>query len=328
MGILELPSEIRQCILLWTICSPVTPPACPSVSQRGRFRQASGNWALPPQNPALPLLLVSKRFNEDVNAILPQVPTNYHVDIMYVKNCGFWTTWTIPVLPPTRYIESVDATFRIFEPTDDLEKRFRDSLSFRFGDGGPAGVVWSLFYLLVGVLHDGPGFLSKKTLQRTNVKLPYVVKRFVINTLPPSDASSHKSIVFTDKECEGKLPRIQSAHLLNNASMAPEERLAEYMTGHLGYGLNLDYHTMSYCQIFYENVAEEIVFLVDGAPYRRWDMEKMAEEHSIEYWGETPELIGKRKDRYQKWRAWLKERRQRMKENLDIDDNCPVEYVM
>lgn len=169
MAFLQIPLEIRLSVFREAICSLADPPSCPAVSQEGRKRlsrdafDGAGIWQLPLRNPALPLLLVNKQIHAEVKDVLERATTSsYHVDVMYLKSYGLWTTWTIPALPRTQYIDSVHASFRVFEPTKDLDKRFRGSLSFNPGDGGPPLAVWSFHKLLTGVLTDGPGYLGGK----------------------------------------------------------------------------------------------------------------------------------------------------------------------
>lgn len=334
MALNQIPREIRQSIFEWVICSPIDPPASPSVSQEGRRKlskdlfSGSGIWQLPPQNPALPLLLVNKQFHTEVNYVLRHASTNYHVDIMFVKGCGLWTTWSIPVLPRTQYIDSVHARFRLFEPTDDLDPCFLKSLSFRGGDGGPPLAVWSFYRLLTALLTNGPGYLGPEQTERLqNLSPRYVVKKVVVDVFAPTDGAAHTSIVLKDQEDEENTRR-WSDGFLHDASIAPEERLAWYMTSELDRALDLNYYTMNYGIILYESVAESIVFLVNGEEYKRISMEKLMREHEVTYWGQTPRDKLRRKQKYRKWRRWLDERRRRMKEGLELDDNRPVAYIM
>lgn len=334
MALNQIPLEIRQRIIEWVICSPINPPASPSVSQKGRRKLSQdtfsgrGVWQLPPQNPALPLLLVNKQFRTEVNYVLQHASTDYHVDIMFVKGYGLWTTWSIPVLPRTQYIDSVHARLRLFEPTDDLDPRFRESLSFRGGDGGPPLAVWSFYRLLTALLTNGPGYLGPEPIGiPRNLRPRYVVKKVVVDVLAPTDGAAHRSIVLKEGEDEGETHRFIDRYL-HDASIAPEERLALYMTRELDHLLALSYHTINYGMVLYESVVETIDFLVNGEEYKAFSMQKLLREHEGTHWGRRPLDVLQRKQRYRTWRRWLDERRRRMKEGLELDDDPPVMSII
>lgn len=169
MAFLKIPLEIRLTILTFVICSPVDPPKAPSEAQCGRkeLRQkawlgyawvASAIWQLPQSSSALSILLVSKQVNIETKYVIEHAPTNYHVDVMFLKDYGLWTAWSIPALPRTQYIESVYATFRIFEP-EGLKKRSRRSMDFGHTSIGPPGSAWSLYQMLMSLLRAGPGYI-------------------------------------------------------------------------------------------------------------------------------------------------------------------------
>lgn len=334
MALNQIPREIRLSILDWAICSPIDPPASPSVSQKGRRELSKdsfsgrGIWQLPPQNPALPLLLVNKQFHAEVNHVLQYASTDYHVDIMFVKGYGLWTTWTIPVLPRTQYIDSVHARFRIFEPTDDLDPRFRDSLSFLGTDGGPDRAVWPFYRLLTGLLTNGPGYLGPEPIgSPSNLRPRYVVKKVVVNILAPTDGAAHRSIALREEEDEAKTRR-GMCWSLHDTSIAPEERLALYMTRELDRLLALSYHSINYGMVLYESIGETIDFLVNGEEYKEFNMEKLVREHEVNHWGGIRSVSLARKWSYRSWRRWLDERRRRMKEGLKLDDDPPVMSIM
>ncbi|KAM5355117.1 hypothetical protein ACJ41O_001763 [Fusarium nematophilum] len=331
MSLSQIPREVRQKIFDLAIRSPPAPLASPSVSQQGRHKQAGarfrgrGVWHLKPQNPALGLLLVNKQFNAEVQHVLDHIPTIYHLDVMFVKEYGLWPTWHIPVLPRTQYVDSINATFRIFDPTDDLDPRFQRSLSFTRGDGAPEPAVWAFYRLLTAVLASGPGYL------RDNED-GYIVKEINVNVLAPTDGASHESIVLSDQQLPAgekeRRRRYTAMALFDNDSFTPEERLAKYMTEKLSSILRLSYHTMSYGMTLWENLAERVVFTVNGTEYRRFELEEFIDKYKVDYWGETPEYIVERKAEYQVWRQWVDERRQRIKQGLEIAGERPVDHIM
>ncbi|KAJ3535289.1 hypothetical protein NM208_g7200 [Fusarium decemcellulare] len=332
MSLSQIPREVRQKIFDLAICSPVAPPACPSVSQEGRERMSrnsydgGGIWNLKPQNPALSLLLVNKQFHDEVQHVLKHVASDYHVDIMFVKEYGLWLTWTVPVLPQTQYINSIEATFRIFDPADDLDSRFQHTLDFRGGDGGPESAIWSFYGLLTNVMERGPGFLGHEG--------DYVVKNISINVLSPSDGAAHYNLAFKDVHPsemtreEKRRRRYPIKGVFRDESTPPEDRLTEYITKSLSMVLHIGYHTMKYGMALWESIQESIVISTNGKEHRRFDVEKLVQDYDPRYWGETPEFIVDRRDKYRQWREWLDERRQAMKEGKELDGNPPVTYIM
>lgn len=203
MASLKIPREIRLTILTFVISSPVDPPKAPSEAQRGRKElrekawlgcawMASAIWQLPQSSSALSLLLVNKQVNIETKYVIEHAPTNYHVDVMLLKDYGLWTTWSIPVLPQTQYIESLYATFQIFEP-EGLKKRSRRSMDFGHTSIGPPGSSWSLYQMLMSLWRAGLGYIY--SLRRWDYKR----RNIIIDKLAPSDGAEHKSIWSTTK---------------------------------------------------------------------------------------------------------------------------------
>ncbi|KAI8711240.1 hypothetical protein NCS52_01499900 [Fusarium sp. LHS14.1] len=324
MSLSQLPRETRQKIFDLAIGSPARPPASPSVTQHARSRgiRDRGTWCIPPENPALSLLLVNRQTNDEVRKVLDFMTADYYVDIMYVKNYGLWPTWHIPILPQTKHIKSINATFRLFDPTDDLDPRFRDSIDFCGGDGGPEGAAWTFYYLLIDVLQKGPGDLGNFD--------EYFIEEITINVLEPTDGAAHKSIACGDRELElgNKRRRRFSRNLFSDETINPEERLAMYIANNLGTILNLDYHTTNYGMTVWEHVMGGIVLNLSGSKYRQFEMEVLIESHRIRDWGMTPEYIAERKEKYERWRYWLDERRRRVKGGLELNGKRPVSYIM
>ncbi|VUC24562.1 unnamed protein product [Clonostachys rosea] len=340
MALLEIPREIRLSILNFVISSPVNPPASPSKTQRGRkqLRQkawlgyawiASAIWQLPPQSSsALSLLLVNKQINIETRHVIEHAPDKYHVDVMFLKDYGLWTTWSIPALPRTRYIESVHATFRIFEPQG-LKTRFRDSMKFDYTSIGPPWSSWSLYQMLMSLLRAGPGYVYslRRWDYEKSATSQYVVKNIIIDVLAPSDGVEHKSMMVNNKDYEERLEWL-SDDIDDNNSIPMENRLATYMCNSLNTLLTLDYDSLNYGALVYEGVQEKIQILVNGRLFREFNIEEMEASISVQYFGELPDRTEDRKEKYQKWKAWLAERRQRMKEGLELDNNRPVEKII
>ncbi|KAM7220582.1 hypothetical protein V8F06_003986 [Rhypophila decipiens] len=146
-GLMSVPVKVRQIIINILAHTPSDPPASPSVSQQdyrllkpdNQSFGMKGVWQRPPINPVLNMMLVNHQLHEEVNFCLEAVPQRYHLDVMNIKTYGLWTTWSISKMPKQQYIETVSCTFRLFEPTPDLDDRFTDSVSFKAVVAGRQG---------------------------------------------------------------------------------------------------------------------------------------------------------------------------------------------
>lgn len=337
MAFLELPTELRQRILDLTICSRVAPPESPSASQRDRRNPRYGFWynyciwQLPPKNLALPLMLVSRQFYADVQKVLQLFGTNYHVDIMFVKDHGFWTAWSIPALPRTQYIDSVHATFRIFEPTQDLDEKFKNSLFLSVFDEGLSGGILSFHLLLSALLQSGPGFLGPSP-HPYNPCSPYAIKRIVIDIESSMDDFEHSSLSASNEEFETN-PLWHRARVLNgllyDVKIAPETRLVEHMLWGFKMLWDLNSESLEYGAIVLEGVHETIDFMVDGELHTRFDVAERVKTMQMPVTVETghPASTLRREEVYRKWRKWLDERRKLMDQGLEFDPKRPVQII-
>lgn len=326
MNFLDFPHELRQEILALAVLSPVTPPANASEGQRERVHSYRGIWQLPKQtSTALPLLLVNKQINLEVKRILKHAPAIYHVDIMYFKDRGLWTTWSIPQLPHTQYIDCVYATFRPFEPEGEFEPRYKNSLDFSAGDGGPPIGVWSFYHLLVELFSAGPGYVGSS---REELVGHYVYKKIVVDVQAPTDGVEHKSLIINNRDYQKVHSRLGYFANHDNSAFALEERLVKFMCNFLSILLGLNYHTMNHGAQLLENIQESIEFLVNGKPFRVFDIDARATHLDVGYFGVTPELITEREQKYKQWKAWLDDRRKQMKDGLELEDNRPVSDIM
>lgn len=341
MTFLQIPLETRLSVLKLAICSLADPPACPSVSQERRTRltrnplAGGGIWQLPLRNPALPLLLVNKQINTEVKDVLEHTTANYHVDIMFIKSYGLWPTWTVPAFPRTQYIDSIYASFRIFEPTKDLDTRFRRSLDFYSGDGPPVVVcppfaAWSFYKLLTGVLTDGLVFEEREPFfEGVGCTPRYAVKRIIVDVIAPIDDVIHQS-VFWENESKYRDKKVSplTSDRPNDASIPVEQRLAEYLISNLDNLVSFNHDTLDYGIIVYEGVVEDITLLVNGKECRRYDLNELFRERKINSWGSNPEFWEERQKAYAQWTSWVCERRKRMKEGLDLGSDRPVTSIM
>ncbi|KAF5559408.1 hypothetical protein FPHYL_7096 [Fusarium phyllophilum] len=286
MKLQDIPLELRQAIFELVLKAPVA-PSSPSESQNGRDQLLyclrdmrygwcpRGVWQQQPRNKSLSLLLVSKQFCAEVQDIFRRLPNNYHVDIMFVKNYGFWPTWDIAKRPTSRYIDKITSTIRIFEPTDDLDDRFKDSLRFAGGDGGPESAAWALYELLVSLIQHGPGYLGLKDNQR------FIVNEIEVNVVSPTDGAAHTRLACRDNENPWWL-RWSGIEYGNEP--VPEKRLANYMTSFLDIVFNVESDTMPYCQELYDHITESITFQLNGQEWEKRRIDEYLEKCHPSTW--------------------------------------------
>lgn len=225
-SLLQLPCETRLTIFGFAVRMPSSPPKCPTVSQKGRQRVSTAGsksiWNLSPANPALSLLLVNRQIHGEVQDVLRRSPTDYAVDIMYVKNYGLWATWlSFPRLPPTQYIDSIRATMRIFEPTQDIDPLYQRSLCFEGYQG-----AWAMYGLLDALFTRGPGFNMP---YGNGTRKAYIVKNIVVDVLAPTDGAAHTSTMLQDSEARQVHQWWWHFGPHDSSIIAPEERLARYV---------------------------------------------------------------------------------------------------
>ncbi|CAH0050352.1 unnamed protein product [Clonostachys solani] len=345
MLFLNLPLEIRHGIYRWVICSATKP--APSVAwDRNRRTLPDGNrmtrgiFHRTPDNPALSLLRVNKQVNEEVRNFLLYIPSNYHVDIMCVKESGLWPTWSFPPpLPgkgslsaPTQYIDSVYATFRIFNPPKSVRSYFRNRLAFSFSFGLVDAVLDGFYGLLEAFFHRGPGFMDGSLPENDMGVTPrYVVKDIIIDIMAPLDASKHRSIIIDDlhyapdRHTHGRYASRYAGH--DDVSVAPEERLAAHMTSHLDMLLSFTPKLLNRSMLVYEQMSGSFVFMICGKEYKRVEIEACLQRLEEVYLGPDGEPDLDHRERFKRWKRWVDERRGRMKEGLDLSTHRPVQEL-
>jgi hypothetical protein len=317
MGLQIIPVEIRQTIFAHVITAPVV-PINPSESQDGRTESRRGVWKLPPKNKALGLLLVCKQFHAEVQDVLSRLPNSYHVDIMFVKNYGLWTTWDIPKLPASRYIDKVTATMRIFEPTDHLDDRFKRSLSFRRGDGGPEGAVWGFYQLLTDLISEGPGCIGSQHIGNRC----YIINKIDVNVVAPTDGADHTRLDGLDRDRRGRL-RLSAFSSGLDDDEPPEGKLAHYMTRNLRWVLGASRYTIEHCLVLHEHITESINFRVNGEELETFVMDERLKACDVAKWTYDDSFRDRNATKATRWIEWVVQRRERMKKGLELNDNGP-----
>ncbi|EXM16942.1 hypothetical protein FOTG_14832 [Fusarium oxysporum f. sp. vasinfectum 25433] len=328
MKLQDIPVELRQNIFELALTVPVA-PSSPSESQHGRYRRAhhpqdrywrpTGVWEQAPKNKALSLLLVSKQFHAEVQDVATRLPNNYHVDIMFVKNYGLWTTWDFTKRPTSRYIDKVTSTIRIFDPTDDLDDRFKDSLIFLGGCGGPEPAVWAFYDLLIGLIEYGPGYLGRLD------NCCFIINEIEVDVVAPTDGAAHTKLECRDNENPVWLYR---SRIRSRDERVPEKRLISYMTNELDYVFSATRYTIEYCLELHEHIIESIIFKVNRQEWKKIQMDEVLQNCDISRWQYDVGFRDRNAMKMTRWLNWVLDRRERMKKGLDLDENRPDTYLL
>ncbi|RBR26568.1 uncharacterized protein FIESC28_00644 [Fusarium coffeatum] len=276
----KLPFELRLEIIEFAIAAPELP--IPSTAQEGRTERynhrdwvtsetwgSSGLWEEPAKTPTANLLLVNKQFHNDVKYILDLLPNAYHVDVMVVKDYGLWPTWYCLKPPSSDVIEEVTVTFRIFEPTNDLDDRFKESLTFWAGDGGPEAAVWPFHQLFLTLTSDGLGLFSKNCRDSRSSPPKYIVKRIKMNILSPTDGVAHTRLWCREGENPWWL-RILYLHR-NPTPAKPGDQLADFIARWMFTISRPSTYTYPFVGRYYQNLVEDISLQINGAEHARLD---------------------------------------------------------
>lgn len=329
----DLPAEILLQILAEALRTERDAPACPSESQdRTRLKLSRGVWI---QNeglgaPPLPLLLVNRLINRHVQAIAAK-EKNYALDVMFVKMAGIWPTWTrIPVL--TRHVDTVHATFRIFNPAPDLDSRFDKSGSLGYGCGGREHGVWNFYYLLTSFLEGGPR--ARSASQRGMASCQYTVKNLIIDVLAPPEDEDHAITGPGPRSTWQGRQTIETFSLRTpkgwrgppslEPRVEPAEKLAlfirEWISAYLCMSLETDYS-----MILYEGLLDSVEIRVDGGTRWRIDVDDALRAADPRNWS-TSEGAAQR-ERWRAWKEWVTEKRRLLKLGREMPRERPHNYI-
>lgn len=164
--LLKLPRELREQILREIIFIQSPLPASPSVSSdRTCLRNTvDPYWAVETNiyverrltdNTQMALLQTNRQIRTETQELLRRLEeTPYHLDVMFVKECGMLPTWcSFP--GRRRRIDTVHVQFRIFEPPKDINLEWLESAYFQGDDGGSTRTSWNIIFLLTVFLLNG-----------------------------------------------------------------------------------------------------------------------------------------------------------------------------
>lgn len=322
-SLLQLPREVRQAIFTLVIRSPAQPPTCPSNSPQHRLYKWRNNglWNFLPVNPALALLQVCKLVKKEVDYVVRRRPHSYHVDIMYVKDCGLWTTWldAVPLPYRSRYVDKVHITLRIFEPTPDLDDRFRMSMPpYRPSPYAPPSPVQAAMDVLDALFRCGPGFATSSPgeargrKQKCGINEPpydYIVKDLVVDVVAPTDGAPHTSVLYQEDEWRSLSDYARYEDWLDfmfhdNPNLVPEQRIANFFKELLDRFARPSRNTLASCASIYEHVLDRISLQVNGVNLRVYDVGHLLKEMNLGTWHSTGGKL-----EFEEWKRWLRRRR-------------------
>ncbi|KAH8896120.1 hypothetical protein GQ53DRAFT_761084 [Thozetella sp. PMI_491] len=274
-------------------------------------------------NPALSLLLVNRQCHVEVKAAVMRQAADYTLDVIIAKDRTLWPTWTsVPVL--TRNVDTVYTKFRIIDLDDKQSpKRFH----YPPGNGGPCPAVWFFYGLLTSFAKYGP----LNTVRREKgVVGRFTMKRLIIDVCISPEGKDHS---FTFEPGHPFAPGNWPDSWLRPANLhvrdMPSHCMARYLAGEIAALLLLDYYTMNYGMILYETILEVIDIRVNGELQMAFNMvELLAAQPGQKYWGETPQYIRMRKEKFPVWLDWLTERRRRALEGLPLNGDSPHTSIM
>ncbi|CAG9940350.1 unnamed protein product [Clonostachys rosea f. rosea IK726] len=317
--LLMIPAEIRLAILGWTICSLGTPPSHPAEEQsiRQNLRHTVGFTYpkikhLRPPNHTLPLLLVNRQIYGEVKSLLCRLSADYYVDIMVVdimavKESGLWPTWSIPALPQTQYIDSINATLRIFDlvPPKPLD-----------------GALRSQSLSEIQFSHEETSKERCSRHESTHADIDWL-KKLVIDIPAPVETPTSESMVVDDGHYKAARNLLENDSGHDDAPITPEESLARFLCEFFDRLLAFGPNSNKMGQFIYEQVVDSIVLTLNGKDFKAFELESRLREEETKWRAEPPNLnynaSGKRLS--EKWILWAYKRRQRMREGLKIDFN-------
>lgn len=78
----------------------------------------------------------------------------------------------------------------------------------------------------------------------------------------------------------------------------------------------------------HESVLGDITFLANGQVYKRYQMDDLPAQHQISWFGRRVRLRELRKQLYERWLAWIFDRRQRMRQGFELGGPRPYAIIM
>ncbi|KAE8407358.1 hypothetical protein BDV37DRAFT_240882 [Aspergillus pseudonomiae] len=290
LSLLDLPLELRELIIELVLNSQRMPPAAPSQSNRGDFRDIKYRaWRHDiyyerrqshcPNN-ASGLILTNHQLSEETLAALDRISsTPYILDLSVLHEVELYPTWlSVPRL--THRVSTLLVNVRLFGHI-----LSRAAARSQVGAGGHLGFQWSFYALLERFLRYGP--VDEKTSRRevgpSSASPMYADRDVTVKTLVLDFQSAESELSFPPDEVDypwwrdrhhlrDPLPGTQTgvAFELSNHKARPEW-FAKYLLGYIYGLLGMGYHTAEYGKILYERIGT-IKVLVNGEPNAEIDL--------------------------------------------------------
>lgn len=209
--LLKLPREIRDEILGYALQADIPAPETPAASldrtpveyvmHLGEEAQYCISNRIPvfierrqpaaPRPSGLGLLRASRQLRAEALPLLARHDANPELDVMFVKECGFWPTWTrAPLRPGRTRFDTVRVRFRVFDPPPGAPPDWRDDSTFFSPwafDESPASSAFLL--MLLGFAQQGPAFSGPVGTSNGG---PFAAETLVLDVLPAGDPGAHR----------------------------------------------------------------------------------------------------------------------------------------
>ncbi|KAF9873302.1 hypothetical protein CkaCkLH20_09115 [Colletotrichum karsti] len=239
--LLSLPREIRDDILRFALPDDRPAPESPAASlDRVELSHADvGGMELYEDQTSVfvererptgfpSLLLVNKQIHAEVLPLLQQHDANLVLDIMYVKECGWWPTWLSSTCLRRARFSTLYVQIRIFDPPEDVPFSWsRDNIFYR-GDIyqstrniSPACVTTAFHQIILAFLRHGPRYGPKvvEDVEGWPPASPCSAQNLVIDVLLPENAEDHLVLgsmhgVINDRTPSAPSPRQLLSHLI------------------------------------------------------------------------------------------------------------------
>ncbi|KAE8337286.1 hypothetical protein BDV24DRAFT_140230 [Aspergillus arachidicola] len=283
-SLLDLPLELRELIIELVLKDQRIPPAAPSQSNRGSFRDMGYRaWrqiiyyerrqSHCPYN-ASGLIRTNHQLSEETLATLHRISSSpYVLDLSVLNDVGLYPTWlSVPRL--THRVSTLHVNVRLFGHI-----LSRDSARSQVGDGGHLGFQWSFYALLERFLRYGP--VDEKTSRGKDPT--YVHRDVTVKTLVLDFQSAEPELSFPPDEVDYRwwwgrhhrmdpLPGTETGVTfeLSDYKTRPEW-FAKYLLGYIYGLLAMGYHMAEYGKILYERIGT-IKVLVNGEPNAEIDL--------------------------------------------------------
>ncbi|KAF6810376.1 hypothetical protein CPLU01_15320 [Colletotrichum plurivorum] len=144
-----------------------------------------------PRPSGLGLLLASLQLRSGALPLLERHDANPELDVMYVKNCGFWPTWTrTPLRPGRTRFDTVHVRFRIFDaPSRPPPKSPRDWCSDKVLFGPRIPISAAFFAMLRAFLQKGTRFAGPVGVVNDGA---FAAETLVLDVLVSEEPGAHR----------------------------------------------------------------------------------------------------------------------------------------